>query len=117
MDILQDLRFEFQKFRILEILNFHPWHAYALYYSNDSLLSKALFIPAHRIRISEILPRDKKSYLAQAILPRLSREGYIYIGCIGTHAHSRQVTSLLCLRDVMISNCISSFSGTSRSLF
>ena len=30
---------------------------------------------AHRIRISEILPWDRKSYLTQAILPRLSREG------------------------------------------
>ena len=35
-------------------------------------------ILAHRIRISEILPWDRKSYLTQAILPRLSREGYIH---------------------------------------
>ena len=28
--------------------------------------------------ISEILPWDRKSYLTQAILPRLSREGYIH---------------------------------------
>ena len=27
-----------------------------------------------------------------------------YIGCIGTHAHGRQVTSLLCLSDVIIFN-------------
>ena len=33
---------------------------------------------AHRIRISEILPWDRKSYLTQAILPRLSREGYTH---------------------------------------
>ena len=33
---------------------------------------------AHRIRISEILTWDRKSYLTQAILPRLSREGYIH---------------------------------------
>ena len=33
---------------------------------------------AHRIRISEILPWDRKSYLTQAILARLSREGYIH---------------------------------------
>ena len=33
---------------------------------------------AHRIRISEILAWDRKPYLTQAILPRLSREGYIY---------------------------------------
>ena len=35
-------------------------------------------ILAHRIRISEILPWDRKSYLNQAILHRLSREGYIH---------------------------------------
>ena len=35
------------------------------------------------------------------ILPRLLREvRATYIGCIGTHAHGRQVTSLLCLSDV-----------------
>ena len=33
---------------------------------------------AHRIRISEILPWDRKSYLTHAILPRLLREGYIH---------------------------------------
>ena len=33
---------------------------------------------AHRIRISEILPQDRKSYLTPAILPRLSCEGYIH---------------------------------------
>ena len=33
---------------------------------------------AYRIRISENLPWEKKSYLTQAILPRLSREGYIH---------------------------------------
>ena len=47
------------------------------------------------IRISDILPWDIKS-----ILPMLSYPGChvraTYIGCIGTHAHGRQVTSLLC---------------------
>ena len=33
-------------------------------------------ILAHRIRISEILPWDRKSYLIHAILPRLSHEGF-----------------------------------------
>ena len=33
---------------------------------------------AHRIGISEILTWDRKSYLTHAILPRLSREGYIH---------------------------------------
>ena len=32
-------------------------------------------ILAHRIRISEILPWDRNSYLTHVILPRLSREG------------------------------------------
>ena len=36
------------------------------------------YILAHRIGISEILPCDRKSYLTHAILPRLSREGYIH---------------------------------------
>ena len=33
---------------------------------------------AHWIRISEIFPWDRKSYLTNAILPRLSHKGYIY---------------------------------------
>ena len=40
-----------------------------------------------------------------------------YIGCIGTHAHGRQVTSLLCLGDLTMYNCILAYSGTSGSLF
>ena len=40
-----------------------------------------------------------------------------YIGCIGTHAQGRQMTSLLCLSEVIIWNCILAFSGTSGSLF
>ena len=39
-----------------------------------------------------------------------------YIGFIGTHAHGRQVTLLLCLSDVIMYNCILAYSGTSRSL-
>ena len=34
------------------------------------------------------------------------------IGCIGTHAHGRQVTSLLCKSDVIITCCILGYSGT-----
>ena len=53
------------------------------------------FFLAHGIRIFEILPWDRKSYLTNFSYP-----GYhvrvTYIGCIGTHAHGRQVTSLLC---------------------
>ena len=33
---------------------------------------------AHRIRIYDILPWDRKTYLTKAILPWLSREGYIH---------------------------------------
>ena len=55
------------------------------------------------------------------ILPRLSKPGCrvraSYIGCIGIHAHGRQVTSLLCLSDVIIYNCTLAYSGTSGSLF
>ena len=42
--------------------------------SSLSLVSDFL---VHRIRISDILPCDKKTYLTHAILSRLSREGYI----------------------------------------
>ena len=60
--------------------------------------SVSLFL-ALQISISEILPWDRKSYLTQDILTRLS-----CIGCIGTHAHDRQVTSLLCQSDVIMWN-------------
>ena len=39
---------------------------------------KRVNIFAHQIRISEILPWDRKSYLTHAILPRLSRKDYIH---------------------------------------
>ena len=45
---------------------------------NDCLCGVDNSILAHRIRISEILPWDRNSYLTNAILPRLSREGYIH---------------------------------------
>ena len=55
---------------------------------------------AHRIRISEILPWDKKSYLTHAILHRLSRDGYIHWLYWNSrtleHAHCRQVASFIC---------------------
>ena len=40
-----------------------------------------------------------------------------YIGYIGTRAHGRHVTSLLCQSDVIITYRISAYSGTSGSLF
>ena len=43
------------------------------------------------------------------VLPMLSYPGChlraTYIDCIGTHTHYRQVTSLLCLSDVIMSLC------------
>ena len=35
-----------------------------------------------------------------------------YISCIGTHAHGRQVTPLLCLSDFSMNNCILAYTGT-----
>ena len=56
---------------------------------------KGTNILAHRIRISEILPWDRKSYLTHAIFTGCHVRA-TYIGCIGTQAHGCQVTSLLC---------------------
>ena len=47
-------------------------------------------ILAHRIRISDILYWDNKSYLTHTILPRTSREEHILL------VLNRQLTSLLC---------------------
>ena len=58
--------------------------------------------------------------LENLILPMLSYPGHVrakYIGCIGTHAHGRQVMSLLCQSEVIITCCIPAYSGTSGSLF
>ena len=43
---------------------------------------------AHQIQTSEILPWDRNSYLTQAVMREL------FIGCIVTHAHGRQVSSM-----------------------
>ena len=60
--------------------------------------SHIMLFLAHRIRISKILPWDRKSYLTQA---KISYPGChvraTYIGCIGTHANGHQVMSLLYL--------------------
>ena len=73
----------------------------------------------HRVRISEILPWDRKSYLTHAILPRLSSEGFIHwlywILCIWSSNDVIincyvKVTSSMC-------NCILAYSGTSGSSF
>ena len=55
------------------------------------------YILAHRIRISEILPWDRKRCHVRAT----------YIGCIG-----RQVMPLLCLNNVIMYICILAYSGT-----
>ena len=44
------------------------------------------------------------------------RTTYI-VGCIGTQAHGRQVTSVFCLSDVSMWNYILAYPGTSGSLF
>ena len=51
-----------------------------LYYlcNECKVLLAGPYILAHRERISEILPWDRKSYLTEAILPRLSRKIYIH---------------------------------------
>ena len=40
--------------------------------------ANAFLLLAHGIRVSEILPLDKKLYLTHAVLLRLSREDYIH---------------------------------------
>ena len=45
-------------------------------------------ILAHRIRINNILTMVKSSYLIQAV-----------IGCIGTHGHGRNLTTLFSQND------------------
>ena len=45
---------------------------YIIAYSLVSILCVDLLFLAHRIRISEMLPWDRKSYLTHAILPRTS---------------------------------------------
>ena len=67
---------------------------------------------AHQIRISEIFSWDRKPYLTQAIFPRLSREGYIHWLYLNSRTRSSK-TSLLCLSDVIMCNCILAYSGTS----
>ena len=53
-------------------------------------------ILAQRMRISEILTCFRNSYLSQAVTRGL------IIGCIGTHAHGRQVTSVFSQSDVIM---------------
>ena len=53
--------------------------------SNDSFIRQYFrctvsYILAHRIRVSEILPWDRKSYFTYAILPRMSSN--IIPGCV-----------------------------------
>ena len=74
------------------------------------------YILAHLIRIPEILPWDRKSYLTLLSYPGCHVRA-TYIGCIGTPAYGRQVTSLLCQSDVITTCRISVYSGTSGNLF
>ena len=56
---------------VLDCIDSWSLHHYLLGWGSGPFL-------AHQIRISEILPWDRKFYLTHAILPRLSREGYIH---------------------------------------
>ena len=47
------------------------------HFKPDLYIKAAIFL-AHHNKISKILPWDRKSYLTQTILPRLSRKGYIF---------------------------------------
>ena len=47
-------------------------------FSYNTLANTIRIFLAHRIWISKFLPRNRKSYLTHAILPRLSHEGYIH---------------------------------------
>ena len=58
-------------------------------FSSTDIISRDTSFLAHRIRISEILPWDRKSYLTQAVTRGLC------IGCIWSLPYGRQVTSLL----------------------
>ena len=65
---------------------------------------KILSFLAHRIRIIDILPWDRKLYLTQAISPRLSREGYkhwLFIFALWSPA-GKGLTSWL---SFVVSNC------------
>ena len=62
------------------------------------------YILAHRIRVSEILPRDRKSYLSHAILPSLSCEGSVRRLCWNsrTWSSSDVIVMLKCRHHVQL---------------
>ena len=72
------------KDRLLYILYMDSLNSYlfrnqgTFMYNHPVTCFRRVYILAHQIRISEILPGDRKSYLTNAILPRLSCEGYIH---------------------------------------
>ena len=70
---------------------------------------------AHRIRISEILPWDRKSYLIQAILPRLSCEGYIY--WLYWNSRTWLSSDVIVMFKCIMCICLLAYSGISGSLF
>ena len=73
------------------------WFGIKLYFEASKYVSKLLVrnlrYLAHRIGISEILPREKMlfypSYPTQVFTWKL------HIGCLGTHAHGRQLDVIL----------------------
>ena len=75
-----------------------------------------LCLLAHRIRIIDISFWDRKSYLTNVIIRRLSREGCTLV-VLGLTRHYRELTSLVCQNDVIISSCISAPSAFFGSVF
>ena len=82
MCVLFDLGWESLQYR----RNKHNYHLL----QNHSWSYMYTHIFALRIRISDILFWDRKSYLTHVLLPRLSHED----GCIGTLAHGCQVIAV-----------------------
>ena len=65
----------------------------------------------YRARSTDSLSWDRKSYLADVNLPRLSREDCALV-VLKIARHYRQATSLLCEGDVIILCRISAYSAT-----
>ena len=59
-----------------------------------------------RLGYLDILSWVRDSYMTHVILTSLPRRG-MYIGCIGNHPHGRQVMTLLCNSDLIMSCRIS----------
>ena len=96
-------------FRFKNILESQMMHRYFLRGLRKEFLT-------HRMRISEILPWDRKTYLSHGILPRLSREGSVTLLFWNSCTWSSSDVIVM-LSHVIMWNCILAYSGTSGSLF